>query len=596
MAKAPSKLYIRSEVLAVLDFFQQHKQPQRTERERQVRRLAQLPDRATVLRILLRELSRHKALPTLQTIGELLVELGDIATLHDPLWSLIAAQDVCDEAKDVANLVLRHLGDESDPELYLEYLQDPSGLISRETQRMLELSLQNPEALVDFIDFIFSLPIEEQQDLLASLQEDYAPDSLVPLYLPLLAAQPEWPLRKQMFTFLGEHQQVQATDFVRLYLESLANETDSPTVQQERKLVQKTLARLSMRVYGPKSALPQQHPDNGVQEGTTTAPHKRPLQQPASGSSPEPVQWLADSEMGDCYATIPDGVGNQGLLLSRRWRNGDIMMLCAVVNDTHGVMDSFGFYQISPDDFERLVQKFHEESSKVQVPPVYAAVKLMAAEQRNWIQHNRMPYEFYCWKGIVQDVPLDIHALEQGLDRLVQPPLAVMTQNLYQHPDFDPWFLEEGDWPPVTELLDTLPSLLKDYPGDSVLFAMNGLVRRLLVTILTSEWGAILSARLWDAAFLLQCQRTPTFARLAATEAALLDRAFEPAQLEDMDGRFLLAYARRCVREELLRLRFHAPASTSDNDGEASVRVDERLVQEALERLIPAWGVDTPVP
>ena len=55
-----------------------------------------------------------------------------------------------------ANLILRHLGDNSDPDLYLEYLEDPKGLIGRETERMLEVSSENPETLIDFIDFHFA--------------------------------------------------------------------------------------------------------------------------------------------------------------------------------------------------------------------------------------------------------------------------------------------------------------------------------------------------------------------------------------------------------------------------------------------------------
>src|SRR5262249_440736 len=150
---AASKLFIRSEVLSVINHLVAIDSPTREEKIKQIKRLAGIEDQQSVQKILVKELQRAgSSAKPLQPVTELLMEVGRLEILHDPLWSIIQSRDASDEAKDAANLVLRHLGDRGDPNLYLEYLDDPEGLINRETERMLKVSAENPEALIDFID------------------------------------------------------------------------------------------------------------------------------------------------------------------------------------------------------------------------------------------------------------------------------------------------------------------------------------------------------------------------------------------------------------------------------------------------------------
>lgn len=595
--------------MAVVDALTRQAQPQRAERERQIKRLADLPHRADILAILIRELNRAKSGRPMQIIGELLVELGSIATLQEPLWQLIEQPAIRDDAKDVANLVLRHLGDEADPELYLDFLEDPEGLITRETQRMLETSLSNPEALVDFIDFIFSLDDVEQVELLDSLQADYNADQLTGLLIPLLGAQPATMTRLMALKALGDSQSEDARQFLQNYVRYLPGVTQAtadperppsgmedvpeaqPITEEERKIAQKALNRLTLRLRGtPAPTLapslaptltsstvsPVTPPVAATLKTTSTDPA---LSEGADPDDLDDTGWVTSAPVFRCYATIPDGVGNQGMLLSRQWPNGDLMMICTVVNDHHGVVDCFGFYQITVDEFERLVQKFYEENSRVDVPGSYVARQLAGAEVLNWRMHTRIPYEFLCWRVMLTGIEPEVEATQTLLQSLVTPQLSVMTANLYQHPDFDSWFLEREDWSGAEPILDAVDNGLRLSNDSLVIISwLNGRVLALAQAITGSDWGRLLEARLWQCAYLLHCQQTPTFAKLAATEATLLAEQTEIEDLGVLKGRFLLSYVRRCVREELIRLGMDKDKALAE------------LAQRALTLILPLWG------
>src|SRR5690606_38634216 len=70
--------------------------------------------------------------------------------------------------------------------------------------RMLEISTRNPEALIDFIDFIFSLPVDEQCNLIRSLNADYPVDYLLNIFLPAIMALPPYETLELLLSSLGE--------------------------------------------------------------------------------------------------------------------------------------------------------------------------------------------------------------------------------------------------------------------------------------------------------------------------------------------------------------------------------------------------------
>lgn len=538
----PSKLFIRSEVLAVIEYLSIVENPPKQDKLKQIKRLNTLEAKDTVLEILVKELQRSTKAREVQTISELMMEIGTIDLLQDPLWRIIRSNSSTDEIKDAANLILHHLGDESDPDLYLEYLEDPQGLINRETERMLEVSAGNPEALIDFIDFIFSLPVEEQCNLLNSLQADYQPDYLVNIYIPTLWADPPPPVRDQILKNLGNTRIKRAA----LALEEMAELYQDN--EESLKIIKRSINELKLAgIYRPE--LFEEYREE------LKAPH----------------QIVSKSNVHQCYATLPDGIGNQGIIVSRQKENGDIVMMSVATNDIHGIIDCFGFYQLSETDFNRIIEKFHEESCKIMVPPQYCHQKLLAAEALNRQNHFRLPYEYTCWKVLLDDSTENSPDLPALCEAWATPQWAQECGNLYQHPDFSTWFLERGDHPAMADLLDEVQPALdktvkaKETEISGFIQSLESIGYRIVTGLMDSSWREDMIQRLEDAAYLLHCQNTQTFSKLAATEALKLQN-YKPGSSQDKDDPlkhgFIRQYGRRCIEEELLRLKQLAEADT----------------------------------
>lgn len=520
----PSKLFIRSEVLAVVQKLTTLEDLSKQERTKQVKRLAAIEDRQAVADILIKELARTKAPENIQVVSELLMELADIEMVQSALWKLIESNMTSDEVKDASNLILRQLGDDTDPNKYLDYLDDPEALINRETERMLEVSTRNPEALIDFIDFIYSLPVGEQINLLASLEEDYPVNYLVGIYIPFMMSDPPEETAEAMFPMLGKTKHPDVARFLEQF----------EYVYKEHPVLGKPYKKAvsELRLAGVFDAAE----DNKKHSLTDEA------------------------KVHDCFVTLPDGMGNQGLIISRKWENGDIAMMSVAINDHQGIIDCFGFFQLSQTDFQRICEKFHEESSKVKVSAEYCVYKLQEAEKMNHKHFNRFPYEYICWKVMLDDLaPADINLMQIAAEK-AKPEWHAQTGNLYDHPDFSTWFLEDGDNKDVNEcladVLKQVSAIDAETEKEPWLDSMEKATDKLVQALIKSPWLETMSFRLADTAYLLADQKADTLSVLAATEAIFL-KALEDKDLDIEPQGFLNVYGNRCIEEFLLRLDFN---------------------------------------
>jgi hypothetical protein len=567
-----NKLFIRSEVLTAIASLSAIDEPSKQDKAKQVKRLQSIEDQPTVQRVLLKELQRSGGGHPLRIITEMLMDLGDIELVQEPLWALIQAPTTTDEIKDAANLILRQLGDDTDPNLYLEYLDDPSGLITRETERMLEVSTRNPEALIDFIDFIFSLPPDEQCNLIRSLQSDYPAEYLLNIFLPALLANPPISVQELLLLTLGDLRSGRTALFLHENEEYFQND---PRLVKAWK---KSVSALKIAGFYREERFDEFRRDLAQRHAITT-----------------------QSTLYQCFSTIPDGIGNQGIIISRERENGDIVMMSVAVNDLHGIIDCFGFYELSRPDFHKLIDKFHEESSKIHAPKEYCLHKLLQAERLNRRSRFRIPYEYTCWRVLLDDVIKtdNATAIPEFPDLIIKCQEWAKTEwdqasaNLYHHPDFSMWFLEEGDHPVVTTTMDEVLTVCaralsqaeeSQSEEDLKLLeegfeqALDELSELLVQRLLATEWRGILAARLADSAYLLQEQKAFTFSALAATEVGkLLNYTDENTVL---DG-FIRHYGRRCIEEDLLRLR----QGTQKEVGPWNREIFDRLV----EHVMTAW-------
>ena len=62
---------------------------------------------------------------------------------------------------------------------YLDYFDEPQKVVEMDTQRLLSSALLNPEAQIDFLDFMETLSTDDKRLLIQSMIEDYSKDDCV---------------------------------------------------------------------------------------------------------------------------------------------------------------------------------------------------------------------------------------------------------------------------------------------------------------------------------------------------------------------------------------------------------------------------------
>ena len=484
-----SKLQIRSEVMLMLQQLNSLDEMSKEQQDNYLNKLRSIKDIDYVVEILVKELGRSDYKKG-QLISIFIQELGDLESLKDILWSYIKSPMSSDELKDIAGIILKSLGDQTDPEEFLNYLDDPKAIVDKETQKLLEVASINPEAQIDFLDFLFSLPESEQINLVSSLKEDYSSEYLVNIAVPALEAKPSIKLEEALIKILGETRSPIAIPALNDVLKYSKNEII-------KKHAQKSLNMLKL---------------SGVK-----------LNQDNQGLSASPITKTSD--IYECHTNMTDGIGNQGFIISRIKPNKDILMLNVVINDVHGILDCFGFYGISKQDFSRIIEKFQEKSTRFLVSPEYCKLRLEEAEKIN--KENNLPisYEYAAWKSLLSDVSILENDFEKLSKKWISKDLINETALLYKFPDFQYWFFEEEDHSLINE---TLPVLIKEICEKKEYFINNknelktwleSNIDKLTSQVFNDEIKNIYKNRLLDLTYLLNTRDLELFRNIAASLA-----------------------------------------------------------------------------
>ena len=482
-----SKLQIRAEVMLMLQNLNSLDEMSKDQQDKYLNKFRSITDIEYVIEVLVKELAKSDYKRG-QLISLFLQELGDLESLQEILWSYVKSPKASDELKDLSGIILKSLGDQTDPEEFLNYLDDPKAIVDKETQKLLEVASLNPEAQIDFLDFLFSLPEDEQINLVASLKEDYASEYLVNVAVPALLAGPSLKLEEALIKILGETRSplaVPALNDILKYSKSMPI----------KKHAQKSLTMLKL---------------SGVAVNKEEVSYKD-----------SPVTKI--SEIYECHTNIVDGIGNQGFIISRVKPNHDILMMNVVINDIHGVLDCFGFYGISKQDFSRIIEKFQEMTTRVSVSPEYCKLRLEQAEKINKEHNLPIPYEYAAWKSLISDIsPLE-NNFEELSKNWVSKSLINEAALLYKFPDFKHWFFEEEDNPAADKML---LSLIKEITEKNEYFLehrdelkswLQYNTDKFSDEILDDENKNIYKNRLLDITYLLHFQGLELFRDIAAS-------------------------------------------------------------------------------
>lgn len=359
-----NKIQIKAEILATISALSTSSQPNSS----LITDLKMIEDKKTVLDILIKELvnaPEQKAL----IICWLLTELIDKDTLNNELWNVIKAPEYGDHIKMIAFNMLKDLGNKIDYDVISGYFEQFNDLINKETKQLLDTAIMNPEAQIDFMDFLSAISDEDKIVLIKSLEEDYANDALANILIPVF------------LYYIGTEVGNVALDILGRSKSQLAYHA----LEHAKKFVSSDMqGRINKAISELKMS--------GIRVDNTEEFYRNILKE----SKPYKV-----------YVSFPDGHGNMGIVFSRIRANHTLQFLAIVTNPRYGILDSFGFNSMSERDFYKIVDKFYNYQEKYEINAGVAKYLINQAEEGSYTNNEPIPYEYVCWQSILLDIEME---------------------------------------------------------------------------------------------------------------------------------------------------------------------------------------------
>jgi hypothetical protein len=401
-------------------------------------------------------------------------------------------------------------------------------MIDKETKRLLEMASYSPEAQIDFLDFLFSLPLDEQINLVKSLANDYSGEYIVNVLIPAIKSKHSIDLLQTLVDTLGITKSPRAVPPLIDLIEHSGSD-------QIRKSANKSLNLLKL---------------SGVDLDKAKY-------------SSEGLEICENSQVYACYATIIDGIGNQGIIFSRITENDDILVFSVVLNDIEGVVDCFGFNGISKIDLTKIIDRFYKNSPIISVAPEYCKYMLNKAEVLNKVNNSSIPYEYIAWKSLVYDVdPLDEPVEEAALKfgKSVKIDNLAKSKELYDYEDFKHWFLDEDDHPLIGKFIDKIINNILENKGeylkdsDRLISWLENEINEVIPEVFDKRWREIYRNRLLNVAYLFNVQGLSEYRDIASLMA--LELGFDRDVLSENNifiKSFFMELLKKTVKEAFLR-------------------------------------------
>lgn len=429
-----------------------------------------IQDKDFLLDVLYKEFLKDNTELRDYTITFLIGELVDKEQTEKLLFETLQNPKINDKIKAKVVNFLREFGKHVNYEQYLEYFENPDDVIDSDTTKLLENALINPEAQIDFLDFINSLPVPEKEILLDSLRDDYNGDNLANILIPIVVSSPYSDIAQIAIKALGESRSMLAYPV----LKDLEDSIDDLGVKAN---AQKSLSLLKL---------------SGIRNDSTQDYYS---------------SLLSSVPVHKCYANLPDGHGNVGIIFSRKNESGFIQMFSVVINDIDGIIDCFGFNEISDAEFERIVNKFYQNDNVVEVNAEFCKYLMVNAEKISKLKYKEFSYEYAAWSMITKDIPYKDIDLANEL--VVEPMNEFLLNQLYNKNYFAKWFFDSSHNEKFALLVNDLVA-----NKISCIDKINEIIESYKAQIYSSSFMTIFNHRLLICAYLLKNDSDITFANL----------------------------------------------------------------------------------
>lgn len=411
-----NKIQIKAEILATLRALMDMAVPTPS----LLTDLKKIEDKDAILEILIRELVNADEQKTL-LICWLLTELVEREKLNDALWNVIKSPRYNDHVKMIAFNMLKDLGNKIDYEVISGYFEQFNELINKETKELLETAIMNPEAQIDFMDFLTALNDNDKIMLVRSLEEDYANDALANILIPVYLFYMETEVGDVALEILAKTRS-------QLAYHALDNAYKYVDEKMQSK-INKALSELKL---------------SGIRVDNTVEFY---------------TDILKESKPYKSYISFPDGHGNLAIIFSRIRANKTLQFLAIVINSRYGILDSFGFNSMTERDFYKIIDKFYNYQEKYEIKPEVVKYLLTQAVENSYKNEEPIPYEYICWESILLDIQeekpeVNIEKRELNQKEIDRLCLSPYVQN---------WFFDEITSPEFKIMIEKLSNEFKEH-------------------------------------------------------------------------------------------------------------------------------------
>ncbi len=531
-----NKIQLKAEILTVISKLQTLSDTSKVEGIIEV--LACQEDKKLILDLLMREFVKTREDKAF-ILSFLMLRLTDKEQLENALWTSLKSPTVSDYNKALILNLLKDMGNRVDYNDIDEYFESPEEIIDAETKELLHTAIMNPEAQIDFLDFLEALSYEDKLTLVESLGDDYSEDALANILIPLFVHDPTSRIALVALNILGKTKSQLALHALNEVLE-YADEDIVPAIKRNISTL-----RLS-----------------GVREDNAIDFYK---------------DVLSESKVYECYTSYPDGHGNQALIFSREREDESIQFLAVVVNDKWGIVDCFGFNQITKDEFERIVARFYGEEDSVYINQTVLKSLLNSAE--NIVHRNGevVSYEYICWRTITSDIPVE----PVPMDFIMEDKF---TKDALSQADFDKiclsdvaqkWFLDTDF---SDEFAEFISNLNKEFRAGNYSVDLDGMIEDNIDDIISKK-----DSKKWQKRIL-----TSAYLKYLANEKAEAQRLYSLYFDEKSMHNMFLNIVRKSIYEYYVGLKFRIKEESETTSIFARNRAEVRRIftLEELEKII----------
>lgn len=347
----------------------------------------------------------------------ILKEIIPVEYMENKIFDFLKSSNYSDELKYKLVQLLRIIGTSNSIEAIPQYFNNPQEILDKETKKLLSMAMYNPETMLDFLDFIYSVSNPDKKLLIESLNDDYNGDELANIIYPVLYSDFDKDIKLFVIKILINTKSSIGIGAINYLLKT----SDDDEIINSCKLALKKL----------KFA--------GVSEEKENDCIKK---------------IIKDSTPLNAYCTIPDGAGNQAVIITREHENGNTVFTAFVTNDKFGIVDCFGFYNITQNEINRIITKFYKSEGKYQIPVEYAKYQLLKAENKTTELKKTFPYEFICWNTYTKDInSIEFNFDEKNAFHKVtkEEIIDILTEDYTFR-----WYIKNEDSPKLKNLFDEI--------------------------------------------------------------------------------------------------------------------------------------------